>query len=134
VKYWEIIADNVSKVVLAILALCASFALAEDFKTVSGRVYKDVTVSRVEADGIVLRTKTGISKIYFIELPKDVQGRFRPSPSPNPARTVAAQREPESIKGWRAVMANPTAVIIFVFAAVIIIVGAVFAIVRRRVQ
>jgi len=49
---------------LAMLAaLSASLALAEDFKTVSGRVYKDATISRVEADGIVLRTKTGISKI-----------------------------------------------------------------------
>jgi len=62
---------------LAILAaLSASLALAEDFKTVSGRVYKDATISRVEADGIVLRTKAGISKVYFTELPKDVQERF----------------------------------------------------------
>jgi len=62
---------------LAILpALSASLALAEDFKTVSGRVYKDATISRVEADGIVLRTNTGISKVYFVELPKDVQERF----------------------------------------------------------
>jgi hypothetical protein len=30
----------------------------------------------VEADGIVLRTKTGISKVYFVELPKDIQERF----------------------------------------------------------
>ena len=110
--------------------------LTEDFKTVSGKLYKDATIIRVEADGIILRTKTGISKIYFIELPKDVQGRFRPSPSPRPAKTAAAQREPEPIKlvGWRAVMANPTAFIIFVVAAVIIIAGVVFAIVRRRVQ
>jgi hypothetical protein len=120
---------------LAILALLsATLALAEDFKTINGKVYKDATIIRVEADGIVLRSKTGISKIYFIELPKDVQGRFRPSPSPSPARTAAAQREPEPIKGWRAVMTNPTAVIIFVFAAVIIIASVVFAIVRRRVQ
>src|SRR4029453_19009292 len=48
----------------------ASLALAEDLKTVSGRVYKDATISRVEADGIVIRTKTGISKVYFVELPK----------------------------------------------------------------
>jgi len=62
---------------LAILPLLsASLAVAEDFKTVSGRVYKDATISRVEADGIVIRTKTGISKIYFVELPKDVQERF----------------------------------------------------------
>ena len=65
------------KMTIAILAaLSVSLALAEDFKTVSGRVYKDATISSVEADGIVLRTKTGISKVYFVELPKDVQERF----------------------------------------------------------
>jgi hypothetical protein len=53
-----------------------STALAEDFKTINGKEYKNVTVSRVEADGIVIKTKTGISKIYFVELPKDVQERF----------------------------------------------------------
>ena len=122
---------------LAILALLStSLALAEDFKTVSGKLYKDAAIIRVEADGIILRTKTGISKIYFSELPKDVQGRFRPSPSPRPAKTAAAPREPEPIKlvGWRAVMASPTALIIFGVAAVTIIVGVAFAIVRRRVQ
>ena len=56
--------------------LFASLALAEDFKTVRGKVYKDATVSRVEADGIELKTKTGISKVYFTELPQDVQERF----------------------------------------------------------
>jgi hypothetical protein len=119
---------------LAILALLsATLALAEDFKTVSGKLYKDATIVRVEADGIVVRTKTGISKIYFIELPKDVQGRFRPSPSPSPAKTAAAQREPEPIKskGWRAVMANQTAFIIRVFAGAIVIAGVVFLVVRR---
>ena len=62
---------------LAISAtLSASVALAEDFKTVSGKVYKDATVSRIEADGIELKTKTGISRVYFTELPEDVQERF----------------------------------------------------------
>ena len=56
--------------------LFASLALSEDFKTVSGKIYKDATVSRVEADGIELKTKTGISKVYFAELPPDVQERF----------------------------------------------------------
>ena len=56
--------------------LSAALALAEDFKTINGKEYKDVTVSRVEADGIVIKTKTGLSKIYFTELPKDVQERF----------------------------------------------------------
>jgi hypothetical protein len=62
---------------LAISAtLSASVALAEDFKTVSGKVYKDATVTRIEADGIELKTKTGFSKVYFTELPQDVQERF----------------------------------------------------------
>ena len=115
-----------------LIVLSASFALAEDFKTIKGKVYKDATISRVEVDGIVLRTKTGISKVYFIELPKDVQERFHPSP-PN---TVAAQREREPIKfkGWAAAMANPTASIIFFVAGTIIIAGVVFAIVRSRLQ
>ncbi len=68
---------NPRKTTITILAmLSASLALAEDFKTVSGRVYKDATISHVEADGIVIKTKTGISKVYFVELPKDVQERF----------------------------------------------------------
>ncbi len=123
-----------SATTLAIVAvLSASLALAEDFKTINGKVYKDATIIRVEADGIILRTKTGISKIYFIELSKDVQGRFRPSPSPSPAKTAAAQREPEPIKskGWGAVMANQTAFIIRVFAGAIVIAGVVFLVVRR---
>ena len=65
------------KTALTILAaFFASLALADDFKTVDGKEYKNVTVSRVEADGIVIKTKTGLSKIYFVELPKDVQERF----------------------------------------------------------
>jgi hypothetical protein len=118
---------------LAILAiLSASLALAEDFKTINGKVYKDATISRVDADGIVLRTKTGISKVYFIELPKDVQERFHPRPSPT--KTVAAQREPIKKTGLAAAMANPIAFIVFVVAGTIIIVGVVFAIVRSRLR
>jgi hypothetical protein len=53
-----------------------SVTLADDFKTLAGKEYKDVTVSRVEPDGIVLAGKAGVSKVYFTELPKDVQERF----------------------------------------------------------
>jgi thiol-disulfide isomerase/thioredoxin len=62
---------------LSLLILCLALAtFADDFKTIPGKEYKDVTVSRVEPDGIVLKTKSGISKLYFVELPKDVQDRF----------------------------------------------------------
>jgi hypothetical protein len=66
-----------NKTALAILAaLCTSIALADDFKTIDGKEYKNAKVSRVEPDGLVLMTKSGISKVYFVELPKDVQERF----------------------------------------------------------
>jgi len=65
------------EIILVILtALYSSLALGEDFKTADGKEYKDAKVSRVEPDGIVLRTKWGISKLYFTELPKEVQERF----------------------------------------------------------
>jgi len=56
------------------------FALADEFKTVDGKEYKDATVTRVEPDGIVVKTKSGITKLYFTELPKDVQQRFNYNP------------------------------------------------------
>jgi len=69
------------KTALSILAaLSASFALADDFKTVAGKEYKNATVTHVEPDGIVVKSKSGISKIYFQELPKEVQQRFNYNP------------------------------------------------------
>jgi hypothetical protein len=44
--------------------------------TINGKEYKNVTVSRVEPDGIVLKSKSGITKVYFTELSKDVQKHF----------------------------------------------------------
>src|SRR2546430_12388096 len=59
-----------------LLALITRGLFAEDFKTIDGKEYKNVTVSRVEPDGIMLTSSSGISKVYFTELPKDVQERF----------------------------------------------------------
>ena len=79
----------------AFVILCiVSIAVADDFKTIPGREYKNVTVTRVEADGIVLKTKSGISKIYFVELPRDVQERFHYS-AVNAAAYSAAQARTE---------------------------------------
>ena len=63
--------------VLPFFILCfTTAALADDFKTVQGKEYKNATVGRVEPDGIVLKSKSGVSKVYFVELPKEVQERF----------------------------------------------------------
>ena len=82
---------HVYLVVFAVLS--TSVTLAEDFKTINGKVYKDATVSRVEADGIVLRTKRGIVKVYFAELPNEVVDRLRP---PEEKERIAAERAAEA--------------------------------------
>jgi hypothetical protein len=61
---------------LILIACSASIALADDFKTIDGKEYKNVTVSRAEPDGIVVTGKAGISKIYFAELPQEIQKKF----------------------------------------------------------
>jgi hypothetical protein len=38
------------------VATFASLALADDFKPIKGKEYKNVTVSRVEPDGIVIKS------------------------------------------------------------------------------
>ena len=58
----------------------ASVSLADDFKTTNGKEYKNATVTLVEPDGITLRSKSGVSKVYFNELPKEVQERFHYDP------------------------------------------------------
>ena len=65
-----------TKLFTILLLSFAAAALSEDFKTVNGKDYKDATVTRVDPDGVVVKTKSGITKVYFIELPKEVQERF----------------------------------------------------------
>lgn len=69
-----------TKILTFLLLSVTSVALAEDFTTLNGKEYKDAAVNRVEPDGIVVTTKSGISKVYFTELPRDVQERFHYDP------------------------------------------------------
>jgi len=81
---------------LIILAVTPVASLAEDFKTVNGKEYKDATVSRVEPDDIVLKGKSGISKVYFVELPKEVQERFHYDPGTSVQfRAAEAAKRPQ---------------------------------------
>ena len=115
--------------ILALSAtLSASVALAEDFKTVSGKVYKDATVSRIEADGIELKTKTGISKVYFTELPQDVQERFHWAKPDVP-------REPFYGR-WAAAAEDPAVLAKIIAAGSVIIAGVALVIghIRSRRQ
>ena len=62
---------------LTFLILCfASIVLADDFKTIDGKEYKNVKVSRVEPDGIVITFSGGIVKIPFTELSPEIQKKY----------------------------------------------------------
>ncbi len=80
------------KVVASLILCFTTVSLADDFKLVTGKEYKNVTVSRVEPDGIVLKTKSGISKVYFVELPNDVQQRFHYNAAIASAYSAQAQQ------------------------------------------
>lgn len=57
--------------------------------------FRNTRVRRVKADGIVVSTKQGISKLNFTDLPKDVQKQFHYDPekaAANAAQEAAAQR------------------------------------------
>ena len=69
-----------TKALTFLILLFTAAAFSDDFKTLNGKEYKDATVSRVEPDGIVVKTKSGMSKVYFPELPKEVQERFHYDP------------------------------------------------------
>src|SRR5947199_1195965 len=95
-----------SALTFLILILCsASLVFADDFKTIDGKEYKNVKVSRVEPDGIVLTSKSGISKVYFVELPKEVQKRFGYDPT---ALQKSEELQPKQTRQTGAV-STPTA-------------------------
>jgi chromosome segregation ATPase len=65
-----------AKVLTFLILSFVTAAVAEDFKTANGKEYRDATITRVEPDGIVVKSKSGVTKLYFIELPKEIQERF----------------------------------------------------------
>jgi len=65
-----------TKLFIFLLLSLAAAAFSEDFTTVNGKEYKDASVTRIEPDGVVVKTNSGVTKIYFTQLPKDVQERF----------------------------------------------------------
>ena len=79
------------------LVLITALAVGDDLKTMSGKEYKQVKVSRVEPDGIVIIHKTGVTKLLFSELPTEVQQQFGHGPpkieAKSPAARTAEQKE-----------------------------------------
>ena len=49
--------------------------------TSDGRVYRNVTVTLVEPDGITVRHNSGVAKLLFSELPRDIQKEYDYDPA-----------------------------------------------------
>jgi hypothetical protein len=100
--------------VLTFSILCLiSVVFADDVKTLNGKEYKDATVTRVEPDGIVLKSKSGVIKVYFTELPKDLQEHFHYEPEKaasysagQAANYTAYQRQEQKVQHEREEMAG----------------------------
>ena len=88
----------VSLIVLA----CARLS-AEDFTTIEGKKYEGVTVSRVEPDGLMVVTDSGIAKIPFARLPEDVQKKYGYDPKTAAAFSAGvAKSQRDNFARWQA--------------------------------
>jgi hypothetical protein len=68
---------NYLQIPLVILAtLSTSLALADDFKTNSGKEYKNATVTRAEPDGIVIKFAGGMERFPSLNYPKKFRNDF----------------------------------------------------------
>ena len=72
--------SRVGTLVALLFGAILTFAQAEDIKTVTGKEYKNVKISRAEPDGLVIIASYGIIKISFEELPADLQQKYHYDP------------------------------------------------------
>jgi len=83
--------------VFVALILTSSALLADDFKTLDGREYKNVSVSRTEPDGITITSTSGIIKLYFSELPPEVRAKYNYDPQKAQEFAAADARQQQLI-------------------------------------
>jgi hypothetical protein len=84
---------TLQKMIIAILAaLSASLALAQNFQTINGKQYKNVSVIHVEPDGITIKFSGGISKIPCEEITKADQQRLNCCGDPQQAAAYTAEQ------------------------------------------
>ncbi len=81
--------------VLLLLGFITTGLLADDFTLVNGKQYKGVTVESIEPDGITVMADSGVEKLYFAWLPKEVQQKYNYNPqaaAAYSAQSVQAQQ------------------------------------------
>ena len=71
--------SGVISIVLSCLAI--GFARAEDLVTTDGKIFKDVTITKVEPDGLSITHQSGSAKVPFAKLPEEVQRKHGYDPA-----------------------------------------------------
>jgi hypothetical protein len=79
---------KLSFVIFFSLCFCS---IAEDLTTLDNNTYHDIRVSRIEVDGIIALYSGGGGKIFFTNLPPDLQKRYGYDPAK--AAALAARQE-----------------------------------------
>ncbi len=78
----------IMKRIVCLIFLVSSCCFAGDLTTLDGKTYRNITVTRVEADGLVVTHAEGGCKIEFLNLPEDVRKKY----SYDPAKAEAAKK------------------------------------------
>lgn len=68
---------------LSIIAFCVltAFAFGEEIAVPGVGTFSNYVVRRVEPDGITIKHSTGITKLYFSELPENIRTRYGADPA-----------------------------------------------------
>jgi len=81
---------HASPLIIAIFIISSLSAFSVDITTINGKTYSNVTVQRVEPDGISIKHSAGIIKLFANELPQDICEQY--GLTPEAAKRYQAQR------------------------------------------
>lgn len=62
--------------IVTILTFGIFSSYGDDITTLKGKTYQNITVTRVEPDGITVRHTSGIEKLFFSELPQETRAKY----------------------------------------------------------
>jgi hypothetical protein len=93
-----------TKITSALLLLSLLLARADDITTLKGEKFLEVTIKRIEPDGIVVLKPNLIAKILFTDLSPEFREKYRynsnkPADIPEASAAADAQRQAEAAKG-----------------------------------
>lgn len=83
--------------VFCVILFGETVLFAADLTTLGGEKYQDITVVRVEPDGIAIRHTDGVAKIPFTDLPEEIRRQYGSNPTQSaqftpPEKAAALQR------------------------------------------